>query len=155
MNKFNGKFELVYEQTLGRYQQGGFLTGDYVKIKADALKHKNLQDITEEFKELIKSLRKRDIPLRISFIKTRGGSGSSNGVVGGADAPTDFFADVSVEHGPGMWDRPITLPIGVLSKVELDEFNGYPPVSDEIVYPDRTQIKPEKVSDVKFPEPNK
>ena len=141
MRNFDGKFEKICENTLYRFQQGGFLRGDYVRIKKDALKHSELKQISAPMRSILENVIKSGIPLRISYIKS-GSSEAFNGPVDAANSPCcELWADVVTEYAPGMWKDPMTLPLGVLEKVDVGGeygMEGYAQYSKDIVRPNRT-----------------
>jgi len=133
MKNFNSNFTQICEETLNAYSQGGFLRGNYVIIKPDALKNEALKQISDPMKAIITDAIKKKTMFRISYIK----SGNSEAPSGPVDAPNiatgTLWADVVVEYAPGMWKDPMTLPVEVLKKVELEgEMDGYPQYSSEI-----------------------
>lgn len=139
MNNFRGKFETIFEETLYRFQQGGFLGGDYVKFKDDALQDPVVKSMSEQMKNMIQSLIKSKALLRVSYIK----SGKSEGMSGPVDASNipsgTLWADVVVEYAPGMWKDPMTLPMTTLEKLSPNsDAEGYVQYPDSIKRPNRT-----------------
>ena len=54
MDDSQSKFSRLHEEVLGRYQQGGYLNGDYVKINKKALNDDRFSDpMKARIKELI------------------------------------------------------------------------------------------------------
>lgn len=152
MKNFTGKYEAIFEETLNRFQQGGFLAGDYVKIKKDALKAEHTKKFTKQMQAMIESIIKSETPLRISYIKSAHAEAPS-GPVGAPNVPGCVWADVVIEYAPGMWKDPMTLPLDILEKVEIESegstgdtgMSGYAQYSPSILRPDHTQIKPTEV----------
>jgi hypothetical protein len=135
MNKFKGKFEELHEETLYRHQQGGFLRGDYVRIKKDALQNEGVKDLSDQLKAIIQDTIKNDIVLRVSYIKS-GQSEAFSGPVDAANIPApELWADCYIEHGPGMWHSVMTLPMGILEKIEIEGANGFAPYNKNLVRP--------------------
>lgn len=135
MNKFTGKFEKLHEDTLYRHQQAGFLRGDYVKIKKDALKNEMLSQISEQMKNIINDAIKGETVLRVSYIKS-GNSEAMNGPIGAPNVPScKLWADCYVEHAPGMWHNVMTLPLEILEKIEVEGANGYAPYNKNLIRP--------------------
>ena len=132
MKKFQSNFEVLAEQTLYRHQQGGFLCGDYVKYRKDALKNPCIESMSDQKKELIKSFMTSDTNLKISYIKSEA-SEAVNGPIGAPNVPGRLWADIIVEYAPGMWRDPMTVPITALEKVEIEDGVGYPQYSKDIV----------------------
>jgi len=150
MNNFRGKYEQIHEDTLYRFQQGGFLAGDYVAIKKDALQSEMVDKLTNTTKEMLKALIKQQIPLRISYIKSAT-SEAMSGPVGAANVPGCLWADVVIEYAPGMWKNPMTLPLAVLEKLTPEnEAEGYRPYSKELKRKNRndsSEASPDKFRD--------
>ena len=135
MNKFKGKFENLHEETLYRYQQGGFLRGDYVRIKADALKNESTSQFSGQLKAIIQDAIRNDTMLRVSYIKS-GQSEAFSGPVDAANIPSaELWADCYQEHAPGMWHNIMTLPMNILEKIEIEGANGFPPYDKKLVRP--------------------
>lgn len=149
MNNFKGKCDAIFEAHLTRYQQNGFLSGDYVKISKKALTNEFVKRFSNQMKIMIEDVLKKDIPLRVSAIKTSHAN-ALGGSVGMAEVPGVLWADVVIEYAPGMWRSPMTLPVEILEKVAIESesstgdtgMSGYAPYSKEIVYPGREFIKP-------------
>jgi hypothetical protein len=135
MNKFSGKYEKLHEETLYRHQQGGFLRGDYVRIKSDALKNESTAQFSDQLKAIIQDAINNDTMLRVSYIKS-GQSEAFSGPVDAANVPSaNLWADCYVEHGPGMWHNIMTLPMAILEKIEIEGANGFPPYNKNLVRP--------------------
>jgi len=135
MNKFTGKFEKLHEETLYRFQQGGFLRGDYAKIKKDALKHDLIERFSDQMKGILQDAIKNETVLRVSYIKS-GKSESFSGPVDAANIPSnELWADCYVEHAPGMWHNVMTIPLAILEKIELEGAEGYAPYNKNLVRP--------------------
>ena len=143
MSKFKGKFEQLTETTIVRYQNGGLITGDLVKVLPSALKHPKLKDLGEHVKGVIKSLIDSTLNLRVCAVKSIHPSSSSlsDGIGGGGtSAPTDFWVDVAIERAPGSFSDPMTLPIEVLELIPND--GNLAPIPDELRRKDKVNIKP-------------
>lgn len=135
MNKFTGRFEKLHEETLYRHQQGGFLRGDYAKIKKDALKNESAEQFSSQLKAIIHDAIQNETMLRISYIKS-GKSESFSGPVDAANIPScELWADCYVEYAPGMWNNVMTLPLAVLEKIEVEGAEGYAPYNKNLVRP--------------------
>ncbi|MDD4109921.1 MAG: hypothetical protein PHS54_00045 [Clostridia bacterium] len=133
MNKFTGKFEKIHEETLYRYQQNGFLRGDYAKIKKNALKHELIEKFSDQMKSILQDAIQNETVLRISYIKS-GKSEAFSGPVDAANIPScELWADCYIEHAPGMWHNVMTIPLSILEKIEIEGSNGFPPYNKNIV----------------------
>lgn len=125
MINFSGKYNVLMETAIQRFQQGGFLVGDLVKIKKNALSNDELKEASAQMKERIKQLQETDVNLRLSAIKTKRAN-TSLGYVGGPDAPTGYYVDVVQEINPANWVNPTTLPMEVIERVEHESWQPVP-----------------------------
>jgi len=144
---FTGKFEKIAEATLGRYQQGGIMVGDIVKIKKNALNHPKIKEMADNMKGNIEMLMGTDLHLSVSAVKSiRGSQGDmSDGLgLGSTTAPTDFWVDICVLHNPGFKGDPVTLPIEVLEKQDFGA--NLPPIPDSQKREGDVNIKPKDAS---------
>jgi len=145
MKEFTGEFERIHEETLYRYQQGGFLRGDYAKIKKDALKHESVKGLSEQMKCILQDAINKGTMLRVSYIKS-GATESFSGPVDAANIATgELWADCYEEYAPGMWNNVMTVPLGILEKIEIEGANGFPPYNKDLVRghdPDKSNDDP-------------
>ena len=142
----DSKFEKLAESTMVRFQQGGILVGDIVRFKKDAVNNPKLKNITNQMAETIKQLAETDLNLRVSAIKSiRPSTGAVNDGLGNSStsAPTDFWIDVVVEHNPGSYSNPVTVPIEVVEPV--DTHGNLAPIPDSLKRPNNVNIKPQEV----------
>lgn len=143
--RFSGKYDSLMEQTMFRYQNQGFLCGDYVKIKKDALKHEKVSQMSPQMKAMIEAAIKGETNLRVSYIKSVAAEAMS-GPVNAANIPGCLWADVVFEYAPGMWKDPMTLPIEILEKVDIEnDMEGYAPYNKSLVRPNNEILKPMEV----------
>ena len=146
MNKFTGKFEKLHEETLYRHQQGGFLRGDYAKIKSDALKNEHVERFSDQLKGIIQDAIKNETMLRVSYIKS-GKSEAFSGPVDAANIPScELWADCYEEYAPGMWNNVMTLPLSILEKIGVEGAEGYPQYNKNLIRPNTKE--PEKTDKV-------
>ena len=140
----NKRFLNLYESWMGRYNHSGFLVGDIVKFKDDALKHEFLKtqasDITNVIKELIDcgcTLRVKNV---INNYPSVMGAGNSD------DAGPDFSIEVCRELAPGLFDGS-----GVLAHPDMleiiDVYPNLTPVPDKLKRKEKINIKPVEVKD--------
>jgi hypothetical protein len=111
----NSKFETLLEYSLGRYQLGGYLLGDIVRIKSTALSHPYLASRGQTFKDMVKSLIDNNKDLRVSSIKSIRPDVSG---IPHRSAPDGYYIDVFEEHAPGLAYNIMTLPSEVLELVD-------------------------------------
>jgi hypothetical protein len=141
----NTKFDVLVEEVISRYQQGGIIMGDFVIIRKDALNNPKLKGRPSNFIDMLKNAIATKLPLRVSAVKSERPE-SSNDLVGGVNnAPTGFWVDVCVEYAPGLWRDPMTLPLEVLD-IANPENNNLPSWPDEVKRKDNTTIKPEEIN---------
>jgi hypothetical protein len=138
------KFDVLFENLLERYQQGGFIIGDRVRFKKDALSSDFMKGKGQNFIDIVKSCMDPnfDLNLRISAIKSIYPTTTQN-YRGGTESPDKVYADVIVEYAPGLYRTPMTVPIELL-ELQDDGINTGP-VPDSVRRKSKIQIKPEKV----------
>lgn len=137
------KFDVLFENMLERYQQGGFLIGDRVRFKKDVLKMDFFKNKGTNFLDIVKACMDPnfDLNLRISAIKSTRPTTTQN-YRGGTESPDDIYADVIIEYAPGLYRNPMTVPIEAL-ELQDDGINRGP-VPDSLKRKSKIQIKPEK-----------
>ena len=138
------KFDVLYENMLERYQQGGFLIGDRVRFKKDVLTMEFFKSKGQNFLEVVRSCMAPgfDLNLRVASIKSVYPTTSQN-YRGGTESPDAIYADVIVEYAPGLYRTPMTVPIGAL-ELQDDGINTGP-VPDSLKRKSNIVIKPEDV----------
>jgi hypothetical protein len=138
------KFDVLFENLLERYQQGGLLIGDRVRFRKDALNSDFMKNKGQNFIDVVKSCMDPnfDLNLRVSAIKSVYPTTTQN-YRGGTESPDKIYADVIVEYAPGLYRTPMTVPIELL-EVQDDGINTGP-VPDSVKRKSRINIKPEAV----------
>lgn len=138
------KFDVLYENLLERFQQGGFLIGDRVRFKKDVLAMEFFKDKGQNFIDIVKSCMDPsfDLNLRISAIKSIYPTTSQN-YRGGTESPDKIYADVIIEYAPGLYRNPMTVPIESL-ELQDDGINTGP-VPKSVVRKSNIEIKPKAV----------
>jgi hypothetical protein len=128
------KFDLVLENELTRYQMGGFLVGDRIRFKKDALKHEYIANRAKSFQDLIASCMEPtfDLNLRIGALKSIYPSSATNFQSGYVN-PDGVFADIYIEYAPGLYRNPTTVPLEVLELVDDGLQRG--PIPDSLRRP--------------------
>jgi hypothetical protein len=123
------KFNLLFEREISRFESGGFLVGDRVRIKKEALKHEYVLNRAQSFQDFIKSLLEPtfDLNLRIGAVKSIYPSTSPN-YAGAQALPGDFlYVDIYVEYAPGLYANPTTVPASLVQSLEeVDGVNRGP-----------------------------
>ncbi len=137
------KFDVLFENMLERYQQGGFLIGDRVRFKKDALKMDFFKNKGTNFLDIVKACMDPnfDLNLRVSAVKSVYPTTSQN-YRGGTESPDKIFVDVIIEYAPGLYRNPMTVPIETL-ELQDDGINRGP-IPDSIKRKSKINIKPEK-----------
>lgn len=147
MKNFNGKFEFLAETAIKRFQAGGILSNDVVKIRKDALKNKKVLELTDVYRKELEAAMNTDCNLRVGAVKSN-------------KQTRDFWADIVIEIAPGLWRNPITVPIEILELVDLQ--GNLAPVPDshkrksvvegpkEVESPDADRRTPDKDTKQKF-----
>lgn len=138
------KFNKIFESTLERFKQGGLLTGDVVKFKANALTNewvkKQLPGMVDKIKEFIES----DKNIRVSAVKAL--RPSISGSVQPNAQVDDWYCDVTQEEAPGLFLNFLTVPLDLLEQVDTE--GNLPPIPDSQKFDpndERVTIKPEEV----------
>jgi hypothetical protein len=137
------KFDVLFENLLERYQQGGLIIGDRVRFRKDALSHEFFKGKGTNFLDIVKSCMDPsfDLNLRVSAVKSIYPTTTQN-YRGGTESPDKIYADVIVEYAPGLYRTPMTVPIEVL-ELQDDGINTGP-VPDSIRRKSKIEIKPKK-----------
>lgn len=139
------QFNLLYENLLERYQQGGYLIGDRIRFRKDCLKLEFFKNKAKGFVDLIQSCMDEnfDLNLRISALKSIYPTTTQN-YRGGTESPDCVYADVVIEYAPGLYRNPMTVPIESFELMEDGINTG--PVPDSIKRKSDIDIKPVPVN---------
>ena len=138
------RFLSLYESTINRFTNGGFLVGDVVKLKPNAFNHKAFEGL-EEVKARIKSVMDSDLNIRVTNVKNAYpavmGAGNTDNM-----NPEGRMVDIAQEIAPGRYYNTITVPQETLIRVtDGDATNSLPAVPDSFKRADTTQITPKEV----------
>lgn len=130
------QFDVLFERELERFQMGGFLIGDRVKFKKDALKVDYIANRPQGFRDIISSCMDPsfDLNLRIGAIKSIYPTSATNFQAGNS-APDGVFVDIYIEYAPGLYRNPMTVPAEVLEI--CDDGNERGPVPDSLKGPSK------------------
>ena len=112
------KFDTLIEGVTNRFTAGGFLTGDLVKIKSDALNHEWAKRQGGNTLEKLKEFTVGDLNIRISSVKAL-----RPAVGGGTQADQqvdDYYCDIVREHAQGLYFDVLTVPAELLEYIEQD-----------------------------------
>lgn len=99
----------LLEQSIERFQQGGFVNGDYVNIKKNITNTPYYKDLPQQTQDYIKNCIDTDLRLRVSAIKSI--RPAIQPVDGGMNAANGFTVDIVIEYAPGLYKNPLTLPV--------------------------------------------
>lgn len=137
------KFDTIFESNFSRFQGGGFLTGDIIKLKegwdSDDWTSKAPTQVVDKLRELNES----DLVLRVSSVKAiRPAVNSSVDQSLGAD---DFHLDIAQEMAPGRFSGVfVTVPQHL---VELHGDNTtLAPIPDSLKREEAIDVKPTELS---------
>jgi hypothetical protein len=122
------QFETILEDYMERYKNSGFVTGDWVKFKSNALQHPFIKSRGTRYIEMIKDFMKSDLHLKVACVKR----------------PIDAFTtgpaeeiDIVREYAPGLWADPMTVPVDVLEVIDTGINAFQHPVPDSLKRPNR------------------
>lgn len=125
------EFDTLFERALGRFESGGYLVGDRVRFRKDALKLDYIAKRAQSFRDIITACMDPafDLNLRIGAIKSIYPSSSTN-FQAGPVAPDGVFVDVYIEYAPGLFKSPMTVPIEAIES--MDDGTGRGPIPDSL-----------------------
>lgn len=125
------QFDVLFEKELERYQSGGYIVGDRVRFKKDALRLDYIASRGRSFQDIVKACMDPafDLNLRIGAIKSVYPTSATNFQAGHA-APDGMFVDIYIEYAPGLYRNPMTVPIEAIEV--MDDGNERGPVPDSL-----------------------
>ena len=112
------KYSTLLESTLSRFQRGGFLTGDIVKFRPNAMSNEWAKKQPSNLLQKLKEFAETDKHLRISSVKAL--RPAVAGSVQAGQQVDDFYCDVVMETAPGIYADFITVPAEILEYQETD-----------------------------------
>lgn len=132
----------LLENTLSRYQQGGFLVGDYIKFADNYKSLEQFKKLPDEMKHAVDETAKLsdNMNLRVTAIKPKypsrapGNEFNQNGQV---------VIDVGLDYGGGRFYSVVTVPTDLLKR--LDYGINYAPLPDATKRDNKITLKPEPV----------
>jgi hypothetical protein len=139
---YEDKFTKIFESNFQRFQGGGILPGDVVKLIDSISSLEWLKGQPDNVKDKIDELRGSDQNIRV--ISVRGKIPASSGDIQQDNQAEDFYCDVAAEMAPGLFHDPITIPLQALEIVDTQ--GNLPPIPDSQRYDDNTHITPSEVS---------
>lgn len=125
-------FEQLFESEMERFQQGGFMIGDRIRFRKDALKNKYISTRGQSYIDIIKGCMEPsfDLNLRIGAIKSIFPATTQNYGAGISAPPDMVFFDIYIEYAPGLHRNPMTVPLEVIE--HLDDENNRGPIPDSL-----------------------
>lgn len=136
------KFDMIYESNFSRFQGGGFLTGDIIKLKDGWEQDDWTSSAPAQVVEKLREFAGSDLVLRVSSVKTI--RPTVNSSIDQAQGVDGFYIDMCQETAPGFWNGNfITVPQHI---VELNSSDGPPPIPDSMKREDTVDVKPKGLS---------
>jgi len=137
------RFLKLYESWLTRYNHGGFLQGDIVSFKPNAIKHNFISTQSDELRKNIEELIKDGRTLRVTNVINK--YPAVMGVGNADDTGPDFTVEVGLDEGGGRIYRTCIVHVGMI--IKIDTVPGLEEVPDRNKYDNKIKIKPEVVKD--------
>jgi len=143
------KFDTILEGNFSRFQGGGFLTGDLVKFKTDAMSTPWAKKQSSNLLEKLKEFSECDENIRVSCVKAlrpaaAGDAQQDNQV-------DDFYCDIVREKAPGLFMDFITVPAELLEYQDMGA--NLPPIPDSQRRENGEVIKPEDLKQEEAEDP--
>lgn len=115
----SSNFEQLFEAEMERFQQGGFLVGDRIRFKKNALSHEYVSKRAASFQDIIKACMDPtfDKVLRIGAIKSIYPTTTQN-YGNGTQSPDGIFFDIYIEYAPGLYRNPMTVPLDIIELMD-------------------------------------
>lgn len=136
------KFNTIFESNFNRFQGGGFLTGDIIKLIDGWDSHEWCKKAPSQVVDKLKEMSDSDLLMRVSVVKSvrpaiAGAAQQDQGV-------SDFFVDITQEMAPGRYTGVfVTVPQEL---IELDGDNTtYREVPDSLRREDDVDVKPREL----------
>lgn len=112
------KYKTLIESTMQRFTSGGFLTGDLVKLKGNAMGSEWAKKQPSNLAQKLKEFAETDKHLRVSAVKAL--RPAVSGSVQPHNQVDDYYCDIVMEEAPGLYHQFITLPAELLEYQEQD-----------------------------------
>ena len=134
------KFQKLYEGVFTRFQGGGFLTGDLVKLSPNILKSDWMKNKGNNWLQQISKFLESDLNIRVSSVKTLRPQvqGSIQQDIG---VGNEYFADICLEEIPGRFLDFTEVPCEFLEMI--DTGINLSPIADSQKKHSKINIKPE------------
>lgn len=152
MTKFKTTTLTLIETAIERFQQGGYVNGDYIRIGKSITSSPFFKKLPVQSQEHIQKCIDTDLKLRVSSVKSI--RPAIQQVDGGMNAAGDFVVDVVIEYAPGLYKNPISLPVEFV-ELQATGSEGFgtlaPPES--VVYKNKVH-GPENIKSQSLPDKN-
>ena len=135
---------MLFESNFSRFQGGGYLTGDVIKLKDGWLNDDWSKNAPAQLIETLKQLDESDLVLRVSSVKAiRPAVNSSTDQANQID---DFHVDVTQESAPGRFSGVfVTVPQHL---IELNGANDrLPDIPDSLKRESDVDVKPKELGE--------
>lgn len=144
--KMISKFDTIYESNFTRFQGGGFLTGDIIKLKDGWESDEWCKSAPAQVVDQIKKLAGSDLVLRVSSVKPlRPAVNSSIDQALGVD---DFYIDITQELAPGRFSGEfVTVPQQLIELSGPTDSVNLADVPDSMKREDSVDVKPKELQD--------
>lgn len=135
---------MIFESNFTRFQGGGFLTGDVIKLKQGWDTDDWTKNAPAQVVEALRELSESDLVLRVSSVKAI--RPAVNSSVDQALQVDDFHVDITQESAPGRYTgKFFTVPQHL---IELNGANDtLPEVPDSLKRKDKVNVKPVEVEE--------
>lgn len=153
-------FEQLFESEMERFQQGGYMIGDRIRFKKNALQNKYISTRAQSYIDIVKACMEPsfDLNLRIGAIKSVFPSTTQNYGAGVSTPPDMVFYDIYIEYAPGLYRNPMTVPLEVIELIDDGINRGPVPDSlrrkNKIHGPEKVEAESDVESDINLKNKN-
>lgn len=141
------KFLKIIENTIARYSNGGFFTGDYVKLADNYKSKESYKQLPDDVKEYVDSYFDSDGNYRVVNIKT---SQATPAPGNSANRGDSFTVEVALDTGGGRYDMQGKVALSADLLVKVDSSNGMVDsgnIPDSTKYDNKVNIKPRETGE--------
>lgn len=138
---YENKFTKIFESNFQRYQGGGILAGDIVKLVDNIESDEWFDKQSDTLRDRVKEFLNGDFNIRVGSVSAK--RAAEGGPVQQDQQVDDYYVDIVKELAPGLFTDVMTLPIHLVQKV--DENGNLAPIPDSQRREDTSHIKPEEV----------
>ena len=125
------KFDTLLEAESEKFQTGGYMVGQRIRFKKDALQSEYVKTRAQSFQDIIKACMDPgfDLNLRIGATKSIYPTTTQN-YGNGTQQSAGIFFDIYIEYAPGLFRNPMTVPLEIVEEIPGDEGRG--PIPDSL-----------------------